>query len=221
MRAMILAAGRGERMRPLTDKTPKPLLEVAGRSLIEYRLEALAAAGVRDVVINLDWCAEQIVERLGDGRSLGVRIRYSREPKGALDTGGGIHQALSLLGPGPFIVCNGDIWCDFDLRRLLPHPHALAHLVLVNNPPQHPQGDFVLDGELVRASGYPTLTFSGIGVYRPALFERRSGGRYPLAPLLREAMKAGQVSGEHHRGMWSDVGTPQRLAALRASRDST
>lgn len=211
--AMILAAGRGERMRPLTDRTPKPLLAAGGRPLIGHHLAALARAGVREVVINHAHLGAQIEAALGDGAAYGLHIRYSREET-ALETGGGIFQALPLLGPDPFIVVNGDVWTDITLDRLRLADADLAHLVLVDNPAHHPAGDFVLDGDRVRAEGGPRLTFSGIAVYRPALFEGCSPGRFPLAPLLRAAMAAGRVSGEHHRGRWIDVGTPERLAAL-------
>ncbi|RMG27542.1 MAG: nucleotidyltransferase family protein [Gammaproteobacteria bacterium] len=211
---MILAAGRGERMRPLTDTTPKPLLEAGGRPLIVWQIEALRRAGITELVINLGHLGERIREALGDGRSLGVHITYSPEPPGALETGGGIRRALPWLGPGPFVVVNGDVWTDYDYRRLPADPDALAHLVLVDNPPHHPEGDFVLRDGRVLVSGTPRLCFAGIGVYRPELFEEAPTGRFPLAPLLRRAMAAGRVTGEHHRGHWSDVGTPERLAAL-------
>jgi MurNAc alpha-1-phosphate uridylyltransferase len=214
---MVLAAGRGERMRPLTDRTPKPLLRVAGRALIEHVILRLHRAGIRDLVINHAWLGEQIVDALGDGQRLGVRIRYSPEPAGALDTGGGIHQALPLLGPGPFVVCNADVWCDYDFARLRLDPGSLCHLVLVANPPHHPRGDFRLEDGRVAGGGSPRLTFSGIGMYRPELFSARQPGRYPLAPLLREAMARGGVTGELHPGCWSDVGTPERLAAIDAA----
>jgi len=211
--AMILAAGRGERMRPLTDRTPKPLLPVAGKPLIEYHLEALAAAGVEEVVINLSWLGEQIPPALGQGERWGLRIRYSHEGPVALETAGGIRRALDLLGDGPFLVINGDVWTDYPLARLS-EPEGLAHLVLVDNPPHHEQGDFVLDGGAVRAGDGVKLTFSGIGVYRPQLFAGLPDGPAKLAPILREAMARGAVSGEHYRGRWIDVGTPARLAEL-------
>ncbi len=214
MRAMILAAGRGERMRPLTDRTPKPLLTVAGKPLIQYHLERLARAGVREVVINHAWLGGQIEQALGDGRRFGLHIRYSPEPEGALETGGGILRALPLLAGEAFLVINGDVWCDCPLAPLLHPPFGLAHLLLVDNPPHHPAGDFHLAGDRVQAAGEPRLTFSGIGVYRPALFAGCEPGAFPLAPLLRRAMRAGQVSGEHYRGRWLDVGTPARLQAL-------
>jgi len=217
MRALILAAGRGERMRPLTDTTPKPLLAVGGRPLIEWHLQALAAAGITEVVINHAWLGERIEAALGDGGRFGLQIRYSPEPPGALETAGGIVNALPLLGEAPFLVVNGDIWTDYAFARLPTALHGdLAHLVLVDNPPQHPQGDFRLAGERVHAEGAPRLTFSGIGVYSPALFAGLPPGRRPLAPVLREAMAGGRVAGEHYRGRWFDVGTPERLAGLDA-----
>lgn len=214
MKAMILAAGRGERLRPLTDFTPKPLLEAGGRPLIVHHLEALRAAGIREVVINLAHLGEKICAALGDGRAFGLTIAYSREPEGALETGGGILQALSLLGKGPFVVVNGDVWTDYSFSRLPVSPPGLAHLVLVDNPPQHPEGDFALLGERVMSSGTPLLTFSGISVLRPELFAQCAPGRFPLTPLLRQAMAQGQVSGEHYGGAWFDIGTPQRLTWL-------
>jgi len=212
MRAMILAAGRGERMRPLTDHTPKPLLPVGGRALIEHHLAALAAAGFREVVINHAHLGAQIEAALGDGARYGLLIRYSPEET-ALETGGGIFRALPLLGPEPFVVINGDIWTDYPLAQLPQAPAGLAHLVLVDNPAHHPQGDFALDAAgRVYEEGQPRFTFSGIGLYRPELFEGCEAGRFALAPLLRRAMAAGRVSGEHYRGAWIDVGTPERLA---------
>ena len=221
MKAMVLAAGRGERMRPLTDTTPKPLLCVGGKSLIVWHLERLAAAGFREVVINHAHLGAQIEAALGDGSRFGLAIAYSPEPPGALETAGGIANALPLLGDAPFLVVNGDIWCDWDFGRA---PRALAdgdaaHLVLVNNPGHHPEGDFVLAGARVRApqADTPRLTFSGIGIYSPRLFaDIPHGHPHKLAPLLLTAMAAGQVSGERHNGRWTDVGTPQRLAELDA-----
>jgi MurNAc alpha-1-phosphate uridylyltransferase len=211
MKALILAAGRGERLRPLTDHTPKPLIEAGGRPLIEHTILALAEAGFTDLVINLAHLGEQIQARLGDGARLGVRIAYSHEGEEALETGGGIFRALPLLGDGPFIVVNGDIATDFPFARLHPHPHGLAHLVLVNNPDHHPQGDFALDGERVIANGEPRHTFSGIGVYRRELFAACQPGKFPLAPLLRAAMADKQASGELYQGFWMDIGTLERL----------
>ncbi|WP_420826820.1 N-acetylmuramate alpha-1-phosphate uridylyltransferase MurU [Chromatium okenii] len=212
--AMILAAGRGERMRPLTDHTPKPLLPVAGKPLIVHHIERLAAAGFRQLVINHAHLGAQIVAALGDGTAFGVQIRYSAEAR-ALETGGGIVQALPLLGTAPFVVVNGDIWTDYDVKQLALAEDDLAQLVLVDNPPQHPAGDFRLEEGRVWADGAPRLTFSGIGLYRPALFAGcTAGASLPLAPLLRTAMAAGRVSGQWHRGRWFDIGTPERLAEL-------
>jgi len=214
MKAMILAAGRGERMRPLTDQTPKPLLRVADKPLIQYHIEALRDAGFRELVINHAWLGEQIVQYLGDGARFDVEIVYSPEPEGALETGGGIHQALPLLGDGSFLVVNGDIWTDFPFASLKHKPQQLAHLVLVNNPSHNPQGDFSVEQDIVSDGGESALTFSGIGLYRPEFFSDQSSGKFPLAPLLRDAMRNRQVSGEHYTGGWTDAGTPQRLATL-------
>lgn len=213
---MILAAGRGERMRPLTDHTPKPLLPVGGRSLIEHLIVALADAGFRDLVINHAHLGQQIVAALGDGGRLGVRIAYSAEPEGALETGGGIFQALPLLGDGPFLVVNGDIWTDYDFSALRRPLNGLAHLVLVGNPAHHLGGDFRLDDGRVTDSvaGEPSLTYSGIAVLHPRLFAGCQPGAFKLAPLLRAAMVDGQVSGERFDGRWVDVGTHERLAEV-------
>jgi MurNAc alpha-1-phosphate uridylyltransferase len=212
---MILAAGRGERMRPLTDHTPKPLLAVRGQPLIDYPLRALAAAGVTDVVINLSWLGDQIRAHVGDGARYGLAVAWSEEGYPPLETGGGIHRALPLLGAGPFWLVNADVYCDYGFGARLA-PGRLAHLVLVPNPAHHPQGDFVLDGQDVRADGGPRLTYAGIAILHPALFAGCAPGRFPLAPLLRAAAARGQVSGELCSGAWSDVGTPERLAALQA-----
>ena len=214
MKAMILAAGRGERMRPLTDRTPKPLLEIAGKPLIQYHIEALRAAGIHDLVINLAHLGEQIRARLGDGAGLDVHIQYSQEPEGALETGGGIHQALPLFGAAPFIVVNGDVWTDYPFAQLRARDLDLAHLVMVPNPVQHPMGDFALRDARLREQGQPRYTFSGIGLYRAELFAACAPGRFALAPLLRAAMARGRVSGELYEGVWSDVGTPQRWHEL-------
>jgi len=214
MRAMILAAGRGERMRPLTDQTPKPLLKVGGKPLIQYHIEALRDAGFRELVVNHAHLGNQIVERLGDGAQFGVHIDYSAEAEGALETGGGIKQALPLLGEQPFLVINGDIWTDYPYQQLYHEPEGLAHLVLIDNPPHHPEGDFQLNGRRLTVEGKRKLTFSGIGLYQPDLFADSPDGAFPLAPLLRGAMQAGQVSGEYFQGRWLDIGTPQRLAEL-------
>lgn len=216
MRAMILAAGRGERMRPLTDHRPKPLLRAGGRALIEYHLQRLARAGYREVVVNHAHLGAQIPAALGDGRRYGLTIRYSDEGDTPLETGGGIFRALPLLGPDPFLVVNGDIWCDHPLRLAPLGEGDLARLVLVDNPPHHPEGDFHLADGRVRNQGRPRLTFAGIGLYRPELFAGCSDGAFALAPLLRRAADAGRLAGEHHRGQWRDIGTPQRLAELDA-----
>ncbi|HCK80772.1 MAG TPA: nucleotidyltransferase family protein [Candidatus Competibacter sp.] len=216
MKAMILAAGRGERMRPLTDHTPKPLLPVAGKPLIVHHLEALQAAGFREIVVNTGHLGEQLPAALGDGHRWGVRIAYSPEPPDALETGGGVFQALPLLGPGPFLVVNGDVWTNYPFARLSTRLAGLAHLVLVDNPPHHAKGDFSLgDGDgRVGESGTERLTFSGVSVLRPELFAGCRPERFPLGPLLRRAMAINQVSGEHFTGAWRDIGTPQRLAEL-------
>jgi MurNAc alpha-1-phosphate uridylyltransferase len=213
MKAMILAAGRGERMRPLTDSTPKPLLCAGGKPLIAYHLEALAAAGFDSVVINHAHLGEQIEQTLGDGSRYGVDIHYSAEEQ-ALETGGGIFRALPKLGDNPFVVINGDVWCDYPYERLRHVEVKKAHLVMVDNPPQHPEGDFVLEQGLVHEGGGARLTFSGIGLYHPSLFSDCQDGAFPLAPLLRGAMQAGEVSGEHYQGQWFDIGTPERLMQL-------
>jgi MurNAc alpha-1-phosphate uridylyltransferase len=217
---MILAAGRGERMRPLTDRVPKPLLSAAGRPLIVHLIERLARAGFSELVVNVSHLADQIERELGDGSHHGVRIVYSREEQ-ALETGGGIAYALPLLGNSPFVALNSDIYCDFDCGRLAAAGTALergelaAHLVLVDNPPHHPAGDFSLAGGKVSTDGMPRLTFSGIGAYSPTLFAGvERGAKCQLAALLRPAMAQGRVAGEQHRGLWMDVGTPQRLADL-------
>lgn len=214
MKAMILAAGRGERMRPLTDHTPKPLLKVGGKSLISWHLERLAAAGFQDIVINHAHLGEQIESALGDGSQWGVRIQYSPE-KIALETAGGIANAMPLLGNVPFLVVNGDVYTDIDFGTLKLVPPNLAHLVMVNNPPQHAAGDFALSSGKLSADGTEKLTFSGIGIYQPSLFASIvRGDAAKLAPLLKAAMAQGLVSGSHHRGAWHDIGTPERLQAL-------
>jgi MurNAc alpha-1-phosphate uridylyltransferase len=220
MRAMILAAGRGERMRPLTDLTPKVLLEVGGKPLVQWHVERLRSAGFERIVINHAWLGGQIEQALGDGSRFGLRIYYSREAQ-ALETAGGIVNALPLIGAEPFLVVNGDIFTDFDFALLVPRLAALAnsdllaHLVLIDNPPHHPSGDFALRDQTVLPEGHPRLTFSGIGIYRPELFSTVSAGeRAQLAPLLRAAMGKGAVSGERYHGLWFDVGTPARLAEL-------
>jgi MurNAc alpha-1-phosphate uridylyltransferase len=214
MKAMILAAGRGERMRPLTDDTPKPLLRIGGQMLIEHHIHRLAQAGITGLVINYAHLGEQIVAALGDGDAYGVSISYSAEPAGALETGGGIHHALPLLGDAPFLVVNADIWTDYPFDRLPEEPAGLAHLVMVDNPAHHPDGDFSLSNDRLSQQGPHMLTFSGIGVYRPALFSDCAAGAFPLAPLLRTAMDRDEVGGEHYDGRWFDIGTPERLAEV-------
>jgi MurNAc alpha-1-phosphate uridylyltransferase len=216
---MILAAGRGERMRPLTDATPKPLLALCGRPIIEWTIERLVRAGFVDLVINHADLGHLVEAALGDGRRLGASIRYSAERQ-PLETAGGITNALHLLGSDPFLATNGDIYCDFDLAslRMRPLGRALAHLVLVANPAHHPKGDFALCDEEVRDDGAPRWTFSGIGLYRPELFKSvRAGDKAQLAPLLRAAMARGLVTGEIFGGEWHDIGTPGRLDQLSRS----
>ncbi|HTV94427.1 MAG TPA: nucleotidyltransferase family protein [Steroidobacteraceae bacterium] len=214
--AMILAAGRGERMRPLTDQVPKPLLEVHGKPLIEYHLERLAHAGFAQVVINLAWLGALIRDRLGDGARFGLRIRYSEESPQALETAGGIFRALPLLGPDAFLVLNGDIFTDYPLSHAALPPERDAHLVLAPNPPQHADGDFGLKHGLVLPSAPIQYTFTGIAVYRPQFFAGCVDGAFPLKPLLLRSMGARRCSGEIHTGIWEDVGSPERLAALNA-----
>lgn len=228
MKALIFAAGLGARMRPLTEYTPKPLLRAGGKPLIVWHLEKLAGCGVDEVVINTSWLAEQFAQALGDGARWHLRIRYSHEGATPLETGGGMLQALPLLGDEPFVLVNGDIWTDYDFARLPREPAGLAHLVVVDPPPHAPHGDFALDAQgRLHAGGAKRLTYAGIGVYRPELLRDwrdivgdHAGAaaippRFPLAPLLRAHMPAA-ITGEHHRGRWTDVGTPQRLAELEA-----
>jgi len=214
--AMILAAGRGERMRPLTDHTPKPLLTVHDKPLIVWHIERLKKAGISQLVINHAYLGEQIEHALGDGSSFGVSIAYSPEET-ALETGGGIARALPLLGEQSFLVVNGDVWTDIDYSALSLDEDDLAHLVLVNNPSHNPNGDFALNNGRVAAEGADKLTFSGIGLYQPCLFAGQSENRFPLAPLLRNVMSQNKVGGHHHQGAWTDVGTPERLAEINAS----
>jgi MurNAc alpha-1-phosphate uridylyltransferase len=236
MKAMILAAGQGKRMQPLTLHTPKPLLPVGGKALIVYHLERLQAAGCCDVVINLSYLGEHIAKVLGSGEAYGLRIHYSRETE-ALETAGGIIQALALLGKAPFWVINGDVWCDRPLTPLCLDADCLAHLLLVPNPPHHPHGDFVLDETKPLAgcpgtfllhdlhdgkpshekSSAPAYTFSGLSVLRPELFNNYPPGPLALAPVLRQAMAQGRVAGSVYQGVWRDVGTPERLAELDQS----
>lgn len=214
MKAMILAAGLGTRMRPLTLDTPKPLLPVLGKPLIEYHIERLSAAGIKQVVINHSYLGEQIEAYLKKGTKWGVRINYSHEAE-PLETAGGIANALPLLGESPFIVINGDVWCDYPLGQLNLSENQLAHLVLVNNPSHNPRGDFVMDGErVVTSGGHHRFTFSGISVLSSALFNHLPQPKWPLAPILESAIKLGLVSGEYYGGYWLDVGTPERLRQL-------
>lgn len=232
MKALIFAAGKGERMRPLTERTPKPLLDIGGDRLIERHLKALAKIGVEEVIVNTSWLAEQFPATLGDGARYGLKIRYSIEGTEPLETGGGMLHALPLVGDAPFIVVNGDIFCDMDLSQLPQEPRGLAHLVFVDNPPQHAHGDFALDADgRVHEDGPARLTYAGIGVYRPQILEgwrdvvgdapgaNADPPRFKLAPLIVAAMRRGLVDGTHHRGAWTDVGTPKRLDALRAQLD--
>ena len=211
---MILAAGRGERMRPLTDNLPKPLLKVGGKMLIEYHLEKLKAAQITDVIINHAWLGEKIEQALGDGTKYGLNIHYSSEDE-ALETAGGIINALPLLGREAFIVINGDIYCDYDISNLPASLSGLAYLVMVNNPLHNPEGDFLLtkSGD-IEPAGEKKLTFSGIGVYHPDLFKDYPGGKLALAPVLRKAMDQNKVKGEFYQGIWHDIGTPERLNEL-------
>lgn len=227
--ALIYAAGLGERMRPLTDQIPKPLLCVGGKPLIVRHLEKLAAAGVHYVVINTSHLAEQFPVALGDGSRWGLRIRYAYEGATPLETGGGMLNALPLLGPEPFLVISGDIWCDADFAALPAQPDGLAHLLMVDNPPHHPLGDFALDGAgVLHENGPAKLTYSGVGVFRAAFVQDWANQvaqstattaqppRFKLRPLLSAAMRDGAVSGQRHAGQWTDVGTPERLAQLEA-----
>lgn len=214
MKAMILAAGRGERMRPLTDTTPKPLLRAGERALIEYHIDALVAAGLTEIVINHAWLGAQIEAALGGGTRYGARIVYSPEGEQALETGGGIVNALPLLGSEPFVVINGDIYTEYPFAALKRQPTAQAHIVLIPNPPHHPKGDFALTGGRVLNGGEQMFTFSGISVYRPQFFAGCRNGIFPLAQLLRRAADAGELTGELYEGLWMDIGTPARLQEL-------
>jgi MurNAc alpha-1-phosphate uridylyltransferase len=217
MRALIFAAGRGERMRPLTLSTPKPLLPVAGKPLIVWQIEALRRAGIVELVVNLSWLGDRIRALLGDGADFGVSIRYSEEGPEPLETGGGMHAALPLLGEAPFVAVNADVWGDFDFARLPAlRRNDLAALLLVPNPDHHPAGDFTLHGDRVGLPGaaleMATLTFAGVGVYRPALVAAQQPGCFKLGPILKAAAAAGWVAGQLHAGRWLDVGSVERLA---------
>lgn len=217
MRAMILAAGRGERLRPLTDETPKSLVDVGGRSLLERHLDHVRAAGIRTVVINLGWLGDRIVERVGSGRRYGLEVVYSQEGDNILETGGGIFKALPTLGDEPFLVINADIFTDMPVPDVTLADDHLGHLVMVPSPGYRDGGDFDIDDGLIRTTTAQSLTFSGVAIYRPGFFAGCKPGRFPLAPLLRAAADKGQLSGSLYEGQWADVGTPERLAALRAA----
>lgn len=223
MRAIILAAGRGERMRPLTDKMPKPLLEINGKPLIQYHVENLVRAGIVDIVINHAIFGEQIEAYLGCGNNLGAAIVYSAEGDQPLETAGGIIKALPLLGNKPFVAVNADIWTDFPFQNLLSEINGqsnhLAHIILVENPEHNSKGDFALsDGEACN-QGEPMLTFSGISAFKPAFFEDCSSVCTPLTPMLRQAISQGRVTGSHYQGRWRDIGTPERLHDLQQNFD--
>ena len=214
MKAMILAAGRGDRLRPLTDEIPKPLLQVAGKPLIEYHIENLAKAGFNDIIINTAWLAEKIHGALGDGSRFGVSIQYSDEGT-ALETAGGIIHALPLLGDSPFLVVNGDTWCDFDYSTLIDLKHnEQAHLILVNNPAHNLKGDFALVDHMIKNTGDIMFTYSGIGIYSAEFFAQQQPGVVPLAPIIRSKCEDGLVSGQYYAGSWTDVGTIERLQEL-------
>lgn len=211
MKCMILAAGLGERLRPLTDETPKPLIKIAGKSLIKHHLEKLNSAGYKEVVINLSYLGDMIQQQLGDGSRFGVHIEYSNEGNEPLGTGGGIIHALPLLGNEPFLVINGDTWCDHSLSFPNLSPGKQAHLVLTDNPPHNPVGDFVYEYGNIFNTGKNFLTFSGIGIYDPKLFKNYAIERLVLTPILRTAIDNKLVSAEHYTGKWFDIGTLERL----------
>jgi len=214
MIAMILAAGRGERLRPITEEIPKALVEVQGRSLLERHLDNVRAAGIDTVVINLGWLGDKIEERVGSGRSYGLNVIYSPEGDNILETGGGIHRALPLLGSEPFLVINADIFTDMPLPPARLSAGDAGHLVLVPTPAHKERGDFDLDDGRVVDSADPALTFSGVALYRSEFFDGCEAGRFPLAPMLKSAARAGQLGGRLYEGPWEDVGTPDRLAEL-------
>ena len=212
MKAMILAAGRGERLRPLTDNTPKPLLQAGQHKLIEYHLYHLAEAGFKDIIINVAWLGEKIINTLGDGSNYNLSIKYSNEGDQALETGGGIFNALPLLGDNPFLVINGDIWTDYAFKNLYGlTPQGMAHLIMVNNPIHNSDGDFYLQNNQLTESGNQKYTFSGIGVYKKDFFAGQTNESFPLAPLIRQHIKQNNISAELYTGEWDDIGTVERL----------
>ena len=215
MRAMVLAAGRGERLRPLTDEVPKSLVEVRGKSLLERHLASIHAAGVRTVVITLGWLGDKIVERVGSGRRYGLNVLYSQEGENILETGGGIHNALPMLGDEPFLVINADIFTDMPVPVITLADQHIGHLVMVPSPEYRDGGDFDIEDGLIRNGETQRLTFSGVAMYRPSFFEACEPGRFPLAPMLREAADNGQLSGSLYDGVWADIGTPERLKAIQ------
>ncbi len=215
MKAMLMAAGRGERMRPLTDCTAKPLLKANGTRLIEFHLHKLAGSGITEIVINTSWQAQQVRDCLGDGSHYGVCINYSHEPQ-ALETAGGVANALPLLGDAPFLLISADIWCDIDFQTVLsPRDDELARLVMVDNPQHHAGGDFGLDSNgTITSAAKPKYTYSGIGMYKPKLFKLAANKSMPLREVLTPAIEQRQISGQHHTGKWLDIGTPERLHEL-------
>jgi len=217
MKAMILAAGRGERLRPLTDAIPKPLIEVGGQSLLERHLDNVRSAGIETVVINLGWLGDKIVEHVGSGKRYGLEVIYSQEGNNILETGGGIHKALPMLGSEPFLVVNADIYTDMPVPGASLEDECLGHLVMVPTPDYRDRGDFNIEAGLIRNGTDAALTFSGVAIYRPDFFDGREAGRFSIAPMLREAADHGQLSGSLYEGLWADAGTPDRLAALKAS----
>lgn len=218
---MILAAGHGKRMRPLTNITPKPLLEAGGKPLIVWHIERLKKSGITEFVINLGWLGNKIPKMLGDGSQWGVYIQYSDEQQnGPLETAGGIIQALPLLGNEPFMVINGDVWCDREHQHPTLDEQHLAHLIMVKNPAHNPQGDFCLKDNWLYNTGQPRYTFSGMGYYHPKLFAGQPQGKAPLTPLLRKAIEQKQVSGAYFQGDWRDIGTPERLQTLNNDLDN-
>lgn len=221
MNAMILAAGRGERLRPVTDTVPKSLVEVRGQCLLERHLEHVSNAGIKIVVINLGWLGEQIVERVGSGSEYGLNVAYSDEGDNVLDTGGGIFKALPILGSEPFLVVNADIFTDMPVPNITLKSDALGHLVLVPTPDYREVGDFDLDNNMIRNGDTPALTFSGVAIYRPEFFAGCKPGRFSIVPMMQAAADAGRLQGSIFEGVWADIGTPERLAALDKGFDVT